>query len=233
MHLFNTFQPLGPLIEPRFEIKININVLNSILITLTLKYTWQRYRKLTWAISGSIYYAISGSTSESISIFFSQKIERSIFKKFDLFAHSTLAASTSFTQPIRDKFTLQSISLASKFSVAFCLYFQGAEGTPNRKISHYRKKIRQVKKVLSENTPGSATSAQIYRTAATILTINAGTLVMGQNAMAAGGTLAYLPGAREWHGILTLYPGKSDFPTKIRYYRTSNAAINLIPSSFS
>ena len=58
-------------------------------------------------------------------------------------------------------------------------------------------------------------------------------VALGQNAMAAGGTLAYLPGARELHGILTLYPGKSDFPTKNRYYRTSNAAINLIPSSFS
>ena len=53
---------------------------------------------------------------------------------------------------------------------------------------------------------------------------------MGQNAMAAGGTLAYLPGAQERHGILTLYPGKSDFPTKIRYFKTSNAAINIIPS---
>ena len=81
-------------------------------------------------------------------------------------------------------------------------------------------------------------------------------IVMGQNAIAGGGTLAnmpaqraptvygsplaawgargraYLPGARERHGILTLYPGKSDFPTKIRYYRASNAAINLLPSSF-
>ena len=57
--------------------------------------------------------------------------------------------------------------------------------------------------------------------------------MMGQNDMAGRGTLAYLPGAREQHGILTLYPGKTDFPTKIRYNRTSNAAINLIPSSFS
>ena len=57
--------------------------------------------------------------------------------------------------------------------------------------------------------------------------------ILGQNAMAAGGTLANMPGARERHDILTLYPGKSDSPTKIRYYRISNAAINLIPSSFS
>ena len=46
-------------------------------------------------------------------------------------------------------------------------------------------------------------------------------LALGQNAMAAGGTLAYLPGARERHCILTLYPGKSDFPTEIMYYRVS------------
>ena len=58
------------------------------VINLTSKYSGQRCCQWHGALSDYIYYAIWGPSSGSRSIFSLQKIERSIFKNFDLFYHS-------------------------------------------------------------------------------------------------------------------------------------------------